>query len=228
MLWDDTLPQPATHAHLRHLLQLHQIDLLIDVGANRGQFVRTVRRLGYAGEIISFEPLASHQAELAAAAGADGRWRTVRAALGQAAGERKLHVYRDDTFSSLHPVNEAGLKRFHGLVIEDHVERVPVHSLDYLWPELTGGASRRVLLKTDTQGHDLAVLSGSIEVLRSTHAIMIEAALQPIYVNAPLFAEVAAWLADHGFVPSGLYPISHRPEDLALIEMDAFFTRPRA
>ncbi len=53
--WDDSLPQPAMQAHLRNLLQLHRIDLVLDVGANRGQFARLVRQLGFLGRIVSFE-----------------------------------------------------------------------------------------------------------------------------------------------------------------------------
>lgn len=223
--WDDTLPQPAAYAHLRHLLELHRIDLVLDVGANRGQFARLVRLLRYSGEIISFEPLARHQAELLAAAASDPCWRHMPVALGDAAGELELHVCHDDSFSSFHTINRAGQARFHSLVVEDHTERVPVQTLDALWPEIGKDAPRRVLLKTDTQGHDLAMLAGATTVLTATHAILIEAAFQPIYAEVPLYAEIAAWLQARGFSPSGLFPISHRPEDLALIEVDAFFTK---
>ena len=146
-------------------------------------------------------------------------------ALGSASAELELHVYSDDTFSSLHTINPTGHARFHELVAETKIERVPVRTLDDLWPELGGGAERRVLLKTDTQGHDLSVLAGSTTPLLSTYAVITEAAFQPIYAGAPLFAETAEWLNARGFVVSGLFPISHRAEDLALIELDAFFTR---
>jgi FkbM family methyltransferase len=223
--WDDVLPQPAAHASLCHLLQLHRIDLLLDVGANNGQFARLARRLGYTGEIVSFEPQSCHHRELLASAGVDGNWRVMTMALGDEEAELELHVYEDDSFSSLHRVNAAGVSRFDTLVRENRVERVRVSTLDSLWQEIAGTTARRVMLKTDTQGHDLCVLEGASDALRSTYAVVTEAALLPIYAGAPLYGEVAAWLAERGFVPSGLFPISHRQVDSALIEMDAYFTK---
>lgn len=223
--WDDILPQPAAQAHLRNLVQLHRIDLVLDVGANRGQFARHVRRLGFQGRIVSFEPQSSLQGQLKAEASRDPDWMIVPCALGATAGTLRLQVFRNDTFSSLHPMNALGRERFAELVAEEKTEQVAIRTLDEVWPEISGGGPHRVLLKTDTQGHDLAVLQGATEVLGRTQAILTEAAMQPIYDDAPLYAELAAWLAARGFVPSGLFPIAHRREDLALIELDAFFTR---
>ena len=225
LLWADTLAQPAAHSCIRSLLALHRIDLLLDVGANQGQFAQLARQLGYEGEIVSFEPLDKHRATLRQAAEKDHRWRFFPCALGKTESELDLHVFRDDTFSSLQPLNALGRSRFHGLVEETHRERVQIHTLDNLWPELAGTAPRRVLLKIDTQGHDLSVLEGASAVLPHTHAVLTEAPLQPIYSGAPAFSEITTWLQSRGFAISGLFPISHRPEDLSLIEMDCCFTR---
>ncbi|OYV02288.1 MAG: hypothetical protein CFE26_22275, partial [Verrucomicrobiales bacterium VVV1] len=82
MRWSDTLAVPASHACLRHLLRLQRIDLLIDVGANRGQFARLARQVGYTGEIASFEPLSRYHHALRAAAAVDGHWRIFPVAAG--------------------------------------------------------------------------------------------------------------------------------------------------
>jgi len=226
--WSDVLAQPAAHACLRHMLQLHRIDLLLDVGANQGQFARLARGVGYTGEIISFEPLSHYHEKLHAAAASDGRWRILPVAIGRESAEMDLNVCANDSFSSLHAANAAGQARFGGQMAVSRVERVQVRTLDSLWPELGGGLQRRVMLKTDTQGHDLEVLAGASDVLRDTHALVTEASIQPIYAGTPLFFEVAAWLESRGFVLSGIFPMAHRPEDLAVIEVDAFFTKPPA
>src|SRR5260370_16699440 len=50
-----------TSQKLRHQLLFSQlpIDLVLDVGANTGQFVHQCRAAGYKGKIISFEPSAA-------------------------------------------------------------------------------------------------------------------------------------------------------------------------
>src|SRR2546430_1727331 len=57
------------------LMKKSGIDLVIDVGANQGQFARTMRdQLGYRGRIVSFEPLTHAFAALLRTAAGDPSW----------------------------------------------------------------------------------------------------------------------------------------------------------
>ncbi len=56
------------------LMTLLGIDLVIDVGVNRGQFGLEIRRAGYGGRIVSIEPLIEPHRHLSRLAANDGRW----------------------------------------------------------------------------------------------------------------------------------------------------------
>ena len=56
----DPEPAPAQEDLLRaRLLTSERVDLLLDVGANEGQYAVRMRRAGFQGRMISFEPLSA-------------------------------------------------------------------------------------------------------------------------------------------------------------------------
>lgn len=219
------LSRLASLCHLQQILRLEEIDLLLDVGANRGQFALDARRTGYSGQIISFEPLRAHQERLRTLAAKDGRWRVFPYALGSIAGELTLNVYKDDTFSSLHLVNDGARRSFGSMVELDHVERVQVRTVDELADELDLTPNRRIFLKTDTQGHDAAVLEGAYRSLEHVRCVLTEATVASLYDGSSTLDEITTLLLSLGFVRGGMFPIAYTPGTFALIELDCYFTR---
>ena len=227
------LSRVAALAHLRDLLKRYSISCVLDVGANTGQFGRTLRKVGYTGRIVSFEPMARAREELESLAREDGSWKVRDVALGKIPEQRTLQIFADDTFSSLHTIRAEASVVFGQYVEKTGTQRVSVECLDDLWPSLFDGSdSGPVLLKTDTQGHDLEVLQGAERSLQSVVAILSEASIERLYENSPSLADLAAYLERQGYRASGYYPFSHRRESLAMVELDAFFVRvprePRA
>lgn len=219
------LAQLALNAHLRDLLTAHRIDLVVDVGANRGQFARHIRALGHTGPIVSIEPQKRLAEALRAEVASSQPWTVLHGAVGAEQGRATLHTFSDDTFSSLHQPSPAALERFGDLLAPGQSETVEMRTLD-AW--LSGGeyaAASRILLKTDTQGNDHAVLRGAPLTLRRTCVVLTEAALVPLYSTATSPEEFAALLAPAGFRPAGYYAVSHDERDLAALELDCLFTR---
>jgi len=56
------------------------------------------------------------------------------------------------------------------------------------------------VIKLDTQGSELDILTGAINALRGVIALEIEVEFNPIYTGQPLFADVDTFLRRHGFV----------------------------
>ena len=223
--WDHALARLASLSHLRTLLRTLQVDLLIDVGANRGQFAQNARRVGYAGDILSFEPQSALFAKLSKLARRDGRWEVAPCGLGAAASEATLNVYQDNTFSSLLEVNESGRQAFGEMVAVTHTERVSIRTLDAVLAERGLAQRKRVFLKSDTQGYEAAVLQGAERTLTTTVALMVEAAVAPIYGGAMELDELNGIVLPLGFKRAGMFPIGYAPRAHTLIEMDCFYTR---
>src|SRR5688572_4694911 len=129
------------------------VDLVLDVGANIGQFAIRTRRAGYEGRIVSFEPLESAFAELGEAAGSDPDWEIRRHALGSSEGEAEINVSRNSYSSSMLGINERHLASDPD---SEYVatERIEVRRLDSIWDEVSAGA-RQPFLKLDVQGFEL-------------------------------------------------------------------------
>src|SRR5205823_5456475 len=67
-------PESSDGAKLAAVMKHFHIDLVLDVGANEGQYGQMLRGVGYAGKLVSFEPLSSAHAVLSRVAAADVAW----------------------------------------------------------------------------------------------------------------------------------------------------------
>lgn len=202
-------------------IQDRKIDVVIDVGANSGQFGESLRADGYRGRIISFEPIAAEFEVLSRKAAKDGNWEVHRCALGSAAGTATLNVSRLSVFSSI--MGLSGGARLHDdRMAVDHVEEVPVRTLDEVATGLTG----RILVKIDTQGYEKQVLEGG----RRTHAkfegIMLELPVIRVYEGQWRFHEAVQYMFDLGFVPAQIQPVGYHGKDkVSAMEFDCLFRR---
>ena len=88
------------------------------------------------------------------------------------------------------------------------------------------------VLKLDTQGSELGVLTGAVEALAHVRFLEVEVELNPLYDGQPLFGDVDRFLRDHGFVLWRLghlvhYGLAGLPaEEVAVGDSQHFDTRP--
>ena len=212
--------------HTQRLFDLLGIDLVLDVGANAGQFRDFLRsQVGYGGRIVSFEPTPRLAEALAARAAADPLWSVEPRALGAVPGTAAFHVMENSEFSSfLTPRHDST-----GLFTEMNRVRetvdVEVATLDAVLPALMAQhRAGAVYLKLDTQGFDLEAIKGAEASLPHIAALQTEASVRPIYQGAPSYSDVTDHLAARGFVVSGMFPNNEGnfPE---LIEFDCLMIR---
>src|SRR5258708_21455934 len=98
-------PQKSHEAALARLLAAREIDTVLDIGGNEGQYATMVRRAGFRGKIISFEPLAEAHSKLRQAAARDPPWTVApRMALGDHEGTLLMHVAANSASRSTLPM----------------------------------------------------------------------------------------------------------------------------
>jgi len=213
--------------HVAAILRLYQVNCVLDVGANRGQYAKSLRRAGYRGWIHSFEPVPRVFAALADAAAADPRWEVHRMALGRDDGELEMNVVQG-TMSSFLPSTDFGAARYSRL--QDSVaQKADVRRLDGLLDSLLAGIEDpRPYLKMDTQGFDLEAFAGLGRRSADFVGMQSEVAMVTIYDGMPRLPESLAAYEQAGFEVTAFYPVSRDTPTARVLEFDAVMVRPEA
>ena len=217
--------RPDVHALARRarLLAEHRVDVVLDVGANEGQYALELRQLGYRGRITSFEPLARPFAVLYERARADpeASWRAIHAALGERDGTTTIHVAGNSYSSSILPmldrhVASAPASRFVG----DEVVRV----LDAR-RALLEHAQGRPFLKLDVQGFEATILRAAGDALDRFVGVQLEMSLVPLYEGEVLLRGLLDLLEQRRFQLMALEPGFADAATGQLLQVDGVFFR---
>lgn len=210
---------------LKRVLEQYWIDLVLDVGANKGQFARHLRDcIGYEGRIISFEPVTEMFQQVSQYSADDPRWDVYPLALGDKEGERAINVTSATEFSSFLETNDYAA-RFGKIASIERRESVTVQRLDrFLENEVKDYSRSRIFLKMDTQGYDLNVFAGVGDALRSIVALQSEISAIPIYQGMPHLTESITCFEKAGFGIVGLFPVT-REKTLRIIEYDCLMVK---
>ncbi len=208
----------------RRVLERLSVALVIDVGANQGQYGEELRADGYDGQIVSFEPASEPYSKLHARAQVDPSWKARRLALGARPGTATLHLAANEAKSS--SLLEQKDLSFGSTATMRYVgtEQVDVGTLATVGPEVAGSAER-ILLKLDVQGLELAVLEGAGDFLARVVAIETELSLLALYHGQPEWREVVDALEGYGYALFALEPGYSDWDSGRLVEMDAMFVR---
>jgi FkbM family methyltransferase len=219
--WDLRRIEHFGEPTLADFLRFQAIDLVLDVGANEGQFAIDLRDAGYAGEIVSFEPVASVFTKLAANTARDRHWTARHLALGDRHGTAELAVTAHTVFSSMKPQAER-LRDWHPGTAVTGSETVEITTLDQIFAPF---AERKVLLKIDTQGFEQQVLAGATASLPKIAAVQLELPVVHFYENVWSLTDAIAFMERAGFAVAQLRPVVYLPGTASLGEIDCVFRR---
>lgn len=208
---------------LQAALHRHGIELVIDIGANVGQFAAGLLRDGYRGHIVSVEPLPDAHALLCKAAAAHPRWTVAEPmALGPSAGTVMLQVAGNSVSSSVLPM------------LERHVAAAPESrpagtvavtqdTVDAVFAERVEGT--RTLIKIDTQGYEREVLLGAPRCLQSVDLVLMELSVVRLYEGQWLWLEAIQFMREHRFDLVFLLPDFADPGTGQVLQYNGLFRR---
>jgi len=221
-------PEQDFLAHLSDELQSRQlflnyygINVLLDVGANTGQYASLMRRIGYKGKIVSFEPLSSAYAVLSNNAINHMNWQCENFALGNKEEKAVIHVSGNSYSSSLLDIlpSHIAFDADSDYISEEtiQVKRIDDVFADYCLP------TDVVMLKIDTQGFEKDVLEGAQESLKNITLLQLEISIEPLYDKEVLFVEMVNYLQEKGFDLFALENGIRNPDNGKLLQVDGIF-----
>ena len=206
-------------------IRSRNIDVVIDIGANVGQYAARLREDGYAGWIVSAEPVRAPYDVLAARAGTDPRWKLLNVAFGDSEGVAEINVSEASVLSSIRS-QSAKAAAFNPEAKVVRKEPIRIVRLDDVFPEFPKG---RAFLKIDTQGYEQQVLMGASGCLSEFLGVQMELPIIHLYEGTWQFHEAVAYMVERGFEICTISPVNFDQADAtSLLEVDCIFRVRRA
>jgi FkbM family methyltransferase len=199
---------PATSEELRRtrLFEHYNIDLVFDIGANKGQYAMGIMDAGYKKRIVSFEPLSSVHAIIATESKKYPKWTVAeRCAIGSEKQEIEINISANSVSSTLLNMLDTHIEGAPESKIIGK-EKVQVFPLDEIATKFIND-SKNIFLKIDVQGFEQEVLKGAQNMLNKAKGIEMEISLVPLYEKQDfLLAEILDYMTKRGFTMVSIVP----------------------
>lgn len=195
------------------------ISIIIDVGANKGQFAIEANRVFQSAKIISFEPSLKVYNQLVERTRHIEGMKYFQYALGHSNDNLTFYESEYSHASSLLKMTELHKGVFSKEVQIDKVS-VQVRKLDDIIN--LDQEKGKILLKLDVQGYEKEVLLGATSLLKRIDYLLFETSFVPLYEQEPLFEEMHNFVTSLGYYlicPVGLWQKS----DLQILQMDILY-----
>lgn len=194
---------------------------VIDVGANRGQFLTWASVRFPSARFDCFEPIPSSVRKLRQVS-PEGRTVEIHGfALGEHRGSERLFVTASDDSSSLLEPTLLQTSEFPGSRVVEEIQ-VEIVRLDQMLD--AESINRPALLKIDVQGAELQVLRGAEGCLSAIDYVLVECSFVELYRGQSLAEEIVEQLELHDFSLVGFFSETFNAAGRK-IQADALFER---
>lgn len=195
----------------------NEVDGIVDVGANIGQFAYMAHSALPHLAIYSYEPDPACFSRLQDTFSEHKiKGKTFPIALANSQGSINLNIYESSANNSI-------LSRHNEHVLS--VQEVACSTLDLQHDELH--TLKSIFLKIDVQGAELAVLNGAVELLKRCKFVQLEVSLVNAYDGNAHIADIMAVMRSAGFSCWEILDVlrKKKSKELGILEMDLLFAK---
>ncbi len=203
-------------------INLHKIELIVDVGASTGKYGKMLRRFGYRNYIFSVEPVSESFKKLNFNCSSDKKW-TAKQCIVSSENKKKIkiNVSKDYDNSSLLNVTDLHLKNYKGAEFL-HSEEIESKTLDDLINDEIE-KKKNMMLKIDTQGSEGDILRSGNQSIDKFKLIQVELSIQKLYANQNMWIEIINFMRERNFDVWNIIP-GYKKKDIGqLYQFDAIF-----
>ncbi len=205
-------------------LTAYNIDAVIDIGANQGQFALKIFKAIEPKFIYSFEPIASTFQLLKEKTEKYTNIKVFNIGIGEENKFVDININSHSPSSSLLPLADFH-KNSYPEFIENAIEKIEIKTLDSLISDREIQLTLNTLLKIDVQGFEKFVLLGAIETLHKVKMVYVEVSFVEMYAKQPLFTEIYDYLIEQGFQMIGADNLALDSNNSKPLFFDAYFIR---
>jgi len=174
------------------------INILLDVGANTGQFAEKIIIYGYKKKIISFEPMLKAHKELNLKSKKYKNWEIYeRTGIGEKKGVKILNISKNSVSSSILEINKKHLidEPNARIISKEKINVVPLNNI----LKKNFNKKHKIFLKIDAQGFEKKIIKGASKVLNKIKFIMLETSITPMYKREDNYIKIIEFMKKKGF-----------------------------
>lgn len=184
--------------HIEKTLKIYKINLVLDIGANQGQFAEKLIQYGYNKKIVSFEPIKYIHNKLLNKSKNYNNWQIYKkCAFGKSKGFKFLNISENTVSSSFMDINKAHIK------VEPRArytrkEKINLITLnDYFKKKQF--KNKNIFIKIDTQGYEKNIILGGAKILKNITGVMLEVSIIKVYKKEETYLGMIALMEKMGF-----------------------------
>ena len=167
------------------------INTVLDIGANVGDFAYLIHNLMPKAVLYSFEPLDESYEKLRIRMEKVIKFEAFNVALADFNGELTFHRNQHLPSSSPLPMADLHIQNYPNTT-KNTVTKVRAVKLDDIVENLR--ILDNLLIKIDVQGFEDKVIAGGKNTIKRAKILIIETSFQPLYIGQPLFEDIYNFL----------------------------------